>query len=98
MSRVITSLELPDESSYRLTKSKAVNQNSWVISEGQSVTGDLRTNPIKVGERCCVGRGMRDVISTSLVKKIKLDKKNPKKYTLETENSIYTLEELEDVN
>lgn len=93
MAKKINSLELPDDVEYKLTKKKAVNTNSFFIVEGQSITGDLRTNPIKVGERCSVFRTFSDCISTSLVKEIKI-KRGSKVVTLVTENSVYELEEV----
>lgn len=92
--RKINSLELPEDSTYILTKKKAVNPNSFFIVEGQSVEGTLTSNPIRVGESCSVqGSRMSDAIFTSMVKEIKL-KKNSKIVTIITENSVYELEEI----
>lgn len=94
MAKKIKSLELPEDVKYRLTKKKAVNQNSFFIVEGQSVEGVLTSNPIKIGESCSVqGSRMSDAIFTSLVKEIKL-KKGSKVITIVTLNSVYELEEL----
>lgn len=87
----IDSIELPDVT-YKLTKIQANNKISIWISEGQSIKGDLLTNPIEVGKRCTVGRGFSNLISTSLVKEINLTK-DSSKIILTTENSIYELEE-----
>jgi len=88
--KVITDIELPQESTYKLTKKKVL-RDSFFIGKGDSVTGSLDTNPIRVGSRCTVSETWTRCISTSPVVKIKVLKK---KIILTTENSIYELVEV----
>ena len=95
MKQKISSFELPQDSTYRLTKKKAV-KDSFYISEGDAVCGGLVSNPIKLDQRCMVAETFSRSISTSWVKDIKIDKTNPRKLIIKTENSIYELEEVDD--
>jgi len=89
--KVITDIELPQKSTYKLTKKKALNKNAYFIAKGDFVIGNLDTNPIRVGNRCTVSETWTRCISTSPVVKIKVLKK---KIILTTENSIYELVEV----
>ncbi len=95
MRQKIISFELPEDSIYKLTKVKAIEYSVFVV-EGQKVIGTLISNPVKLGQRCIVTDSLSDLISTSWVKNIKIDKVNPRKLILKTENSIYELEELDE--
>jgi hypothetical protein len=91
----IISFELPEDSIYRLTKKKAV-KDSFYINEGDAVCGQLLSNPVKLDQRCMVSETFSRSISTSWVKDIKVDKTNPRKLIIKTENSVYELEEVDD--
>lgn len=95
MKQKIVSIELPD-TTYTLTKIKAVKNSPFIVL-GQKVVGKLHTNPIKLEERCLVGDSFTNTIATSIVKKITLDKKNKSKIILKTENSVYELEEVDEI-
>ena len=85
-------VELP-KGTYKCTKAKANNPNSWIITEGQYVVGTY-TPKVVVGERFhAEGQGFRDYISTSVVKDFELLAGN--KVKIITENSVYMLEEIE---
>jgi hypothetical protein len=96
MAQKIVSLELPEDSTYRIMKTQAIKDSFW-IETGHIVVGELNSNPIKVGQRCNVSslNNWRDSLSTSFVVDIELDKTNKRKVILHTENSIYTLEEID---
>lgn len=96
MQKKILSFELPEDSFYKLTKIKSTNGHQPYITEGQSITGDLYSNPVKLDERCTVARGFSNSISTSFVKEIALDKSNNRKLIITTENSVYELEEIDE--
>lgn len=96
MVQKIVSIELPEDSTYRFTKIKAVKTAEW-IQEGHVVVGMLDTNPIVIDKTCTVGSNTnwRDMVRTSLVKDIEIVP-NSRKIILRTENSIYELEEIDD--
>lgn len=88
MSKTIT---LP-EGRYRVTKAKAVDPKSWMIQEGDAVIGVYEPT-ITVGEGFFAqGQGVRDYITTSLVRDFKLLPNNV--VEIHTLNSIYILEEI----
>lgn len=85
-------LELP-EGTYKVTKTKVKNEDLFrMIDSGHTVIGEYAPI-ITVGEGFhAMGRGFRDYVRTSLVKDFKLLTKG--KVEIETENSIYLLEEI----
>lgn len=85
-------LELP-EGTYRVTKTKVKDDSLFrMIDSGHTVIGEYAP-VVNVGESFhAQGRGFRDYVRTSFVKDfILLD---DGKVEIETENSIYLLEEI----
>lgn len=94
----ISSLELPHDDRYQLTKIKAKDYMINIIGLGDSSTGSLFSNPIVVGNRCGVWRSASSGISTSPVISIELTD-DPAKVLLHTESeSIYELINLDMVD
>lgn len=94
----VSSLELPNDDRYQLTKIKAKVGQFNMIGQGDSSTGALYSNPIVVGNRCDVWRSVSSGISTSPVTSIELTD-DPAKVLIHTESeSIYELVNLDMVD
>ena len=92
---------------YKLTKIYIEEGKSSMVQVGESVTGDLRIvsdyatpnlaalpSDIKSGDSIMVGRGIKDFISTSPVKR--LIQKTSQNWTIYTNTSVYHLDELKE--
>jgi len=94
----VSSLELPHDDRYKLTKLKAKANMLNQIVEGQSSVGDLYSNPVVIGNRCTVARSISSGISTSPVTSIELTD-DPAKVLIHTESeSVYELVNLDMVD
>lgn len=91
----VNSLELPEDDTYKLVKVKAKAGMLNMVSQGDSAVGGLQTNPVVVGQRCTVSRGLSSYISTSFVTSIEITD-DPAKVLIHTESeSIYELTNLD---
>lgn len=86
-------LELP-EGTYRVTKTKVKDDSQFrMIDKGHTVIGEYSPT-VTVGQSFhAEGRGFRDYVRTSWVKDFIL--MGDGKVEIETENSIYLLEEID---
>ena len=91
----VNSLELPNNDTYKLTKVKSKAGMFNMVEIGNSAVGDLTTNPIHVGARCTVTRGLSSYISTSDVTSIELTNDPAKVLIYTFSESVYELVNLD---
>lgn len=90
----ISSIELPEDDTYRLTKIEATGAYTEV-KVGHSAVGGLHSNPIVLGQRCGVARSISSGVFTSGVTDIELTD-DPAKILIHTESkSVYELTNLD---
>lgn len=87
----IKSIELPEDSVYKMTKIKAIKNPDTLSSV--SVSGAILSNPIVLGYPCMITD--KTISSAGLIttKVLKIEL-NKSKILIHTENSVYEIEEV----